>query len=50
MVKSMQLLQADQAERPRIRVAEDLGVGLGSTKLLQAVWKGHKVSNRVCDP
>ena len=39
-----------QAEGQRIRVEEDLGVGCGSTELLQAVWRGHKASNRVCDP
>lgn len=42
--------QADQAEGQRIRIEEDLGVGCGSTELLQAVWRGHKASNRVCDP
>lgn len=53
--KCIQLLQtgsrqADQAEGRRIRVVEDLGVGCGSTEPLQAVWRGHKASNRVYDP
>lgn len=42
--------QADPANGRRIRVGEDLGVGCGSTEPLQAVWRGHKASNRVCDP
>lgn len=29
---------------------EEQGVGCASTVPLQAIWIGHKASNRVCDP
>lgn len=55
--KSIQLLQTyrntdrQMMQRGRrIRVVGDLGVGCGSSEPLQAVCRGHKASNRVCDP